>query len=149
MQIEKLNLIVEPAINGLGYELADLEVKQQGRSKLVRLFIDKPEGITLDDCESVSQQVSLLLDVEDPITDDYVLEISSPGLNRTLRKLEHYQRFIGCEIRIRLYSSEDGRRNFRGKLLNATQDKINIEVDGEIYEINQESIEYTRLIPEI
>ena len=63
MQIEKLNLIVEPAVNGLGYELADLEVKQQGHSKLVRLFIDKPEGITLDDCESVSQQVSLLLDV--------------------------------------------------------------------------------------
>jgi ribosome maturation factor RimP len=91
----------------------------------------------------------LLLDVEDPITDDYVLEISSPGLNRTLRKLEHYQRFIGCEIRTRLHPSEDGRRNFRGKLLNATQDKINIEVDGEIYEINQESIEYTRLIPEI
>ena len=86
MQIEKLNLIVEPAVNGLGYELADLEVKQQGRSKLVRLFIDKPEGITLDDCESVSQQVSLLLDVEDPISDDYVLEISSPGLNRTLKK---------------------------------------------------------------
>ena len=149
MQIEKLNLIVEPAVNGLGYELADLEVKQQGRSKLVRLFIDKPEGITLDDCESVSQQVSLILDVEDPITDDYVLEISSPGLNRTLKKLEHYQRFIGCEIRTRLHPSEDGRRNFRGKLLNATEDKINIEVDGEIYEINQESIEYTRLIPEI
>ena len=149
MQIEKLNLIVEPAVNGLGYELADLEVKQQGRSKLVRLFIDKPEGITLDDCESVSQQVSLLLDVEDPISDDYVLEISSPGLNRTLKKLEHYQRFIGCEIRVKLYPSEEGRRNFRGKLLTATQDKINIEVDGEVHEINQELIEYTRLVPEV
>ena len=102
MQIEKINTIVEPAINGMGYELSDIEVKQHGREKLLRLFIDKPDGISLDDCESVSRQVSLLLDVEDPISEDYVLEISSPGLNRTLKKYDHYQKFLNSEVKIKL-----------------------------------------------
>ena len=100
MQIEKINTIVEPAIKGMGYELADIEVKQHGREKLLRLFIDKPDGISLDDCESVSRQVSLLLDIEDPISEDYVLEISSPGLNRTLKKYDHYQQFLDSEVKL-------------------------------------------------
>ena len=87
MYYEELNKLVEPSIKNMGYELSDVEVKQHGRNKLVRLFIDKPEGITLDDCESVSQQISLILDVEDLIPEDYTLEVSSPGLNRKLTKI--------------------------------------------------------------
>ena len=81
MYYEELNKLVEPSIKNMGYELSDIEVKQDGRNKLVRLFIDKPEGITLDDCESVSQQKSLILDVEALMSENYTLEVSSPGFS--------------------------------------------------------------------
>ena len=149
MQIEKINTIVEPAINGMGYELSDIEVKQHGREKLLRLFIDKPDGISLDDCESVSRQVSLLLDVEDPISEDYVLEISSPGLNRTLKKHEHYQKFLNSEVKIKLLPTIEGRRNYRGRLVSASKDQIVVEVDNEKHTIAMRSIENTRLVPEL
>ncbi len=149
MQIEKINTIVEPAINSMGYELSDIEVKQHGREKLLRLFIDKPDGISLDDCESVSLQVGLLLDVEDPIFEGYVLEISSPGLNRTLKKHEHYQKFLECEVKIKLLPTTEGRRNYRGRLISASKDQVVVEVDNEKHTIEMRSIEKTRLVPEL
>ena len=115
----------------------------------MRLFIDKPDGISLDDCESVSRQVSLLLDVEDPISEDYVLEISSPGLNRTLKKYDHYQKFLNSEVKIKLLPTIEGRRNYRGRLISASKDQIVVEVDNEKHTIAMRSIENTRLVPEL
>ena len=149
MYYEELNKLVEPSIKNMGYELSDLEVKQDGRNKLVRLFIDKPEGITLDDCESVSQQISLILDVEDLIPEDYTLEVYSPGLNRKLTKIEHYLRFLGSEVKVKLHPSIDGRKNYKGKLLLADEDEIEIEVDGQMHTIAADTIDSTRLIPGI
>ena len=149
MYYEELNKLVEPSIKNMGYELSDVEVKQDGRNKLVRLFIDKPEGITLDDCESVSQQISLILDVEDLMPENYTLEVSSPGLNRKLTKIEHYLRFLGSEVKVKLHPSVEGRKNFKGKLLLADKDKIKVEVDGQIHKIAADSIDSTRLVTNI
>ena len=111
---EELTKLLEPAIEQLGFELSDLEIKLGGRDGLIRLFIDKADGVGLEDCETVSRQVSALLDVENPVPGHYVLEVSSPGLDRKLTKLEHFQRFIGEDIQVRLLFPVAGRRNFRG-----------------------------------
>jgi ribosome maturation factor RimP len=103
----------------------------------------------LDDCESVSQQISLILDVEDLISEDYTLEVSSPGLNRKLTKIEHYLRFLGSEVKIKLHPSIEGRKNYRGKLLVADEDEIEIEVDGQMHRIATDTIDNTRLVPTI
>ena len=95
MTRDELGELLEPTIERLGYELSDLEVKLGGGSGVVRVFIDHPDGIGLDDCEKVSLAVSALLDVEDPVPGNYDLEVSSPGLNRKLTKVEHFQRFTG------------------------------------------------------
>jgi len=92
---DELATLLEPTVERLGYELADLEVRPGGRNGLVRVFIDGPDGIGLDDCEKVSLAVSALLDVEDPLPGNYNLEVSSPGLDRKLTKVEHFQRFTG------------------------------------------------------
>ena len=143
----KLNDLIKPAIEKMGYELTDLEVKNQGREQLISIFIDNLTGINIEDCEIVSRQISLLLDVENPISGKYTLEISSPGLDRKLTKLNHFKRFIGNELRIKLLRSMDGRRNFRGKLLAANKESIKVQVDDQLYKLPIDMIEIARLVP--
>ena len=147
MDFNDLKLLIEPTVNKIGYELTDLEMKWDGENNLIRLFIDRPEGIGLEDCEAVSQQVGMLMDIEAPIKDDYVLEVSSPGLDRRLTKIEHYLQFLGDEVRIKLTIPQDGRRNFKGNLLTANEDFIEVKVDGEVYKISIDTIDFTRLVP--
>ncbi len=144
---EELTKLLEPAIEQLGFELSDLEVKLGGRDGLIRLFIDKADGVGLEDCETVSRQVSALLDVEDPVPGHYVLEVSSPGLDRRLTKLEHFQRFIGEDIQVKLRFPIAGRRNFRGALRAADGENIDVEVDGESHRLSIATIQSARLIP--
>ncbi len=144
---EELTKLLEPAIEQLGYELSDLEIKLGGRDGLIRLFIDKADGVGLEDCETVSRQVSALLDVENPVPGHYVLEVSSPGLDRKLIKLEHFQRFIGEDIQVRLLFPVAGRRNFRGALRAADEENIDVEVDGESHRLSRATIQSARLIP--
>lgn len=146
---EELNRLLEPTVERLGYELCDVEVNVGGRDGVVRVFIDKPEGVGLDDCEVVSHQVSALLDVEDPLPGHYVLEVSSPGLDRSLKKLEHFQKFIGEEVRIRLRFPIDGRRNFRGELKAADDEHIEVEVDGASHRLPMATIASARLVPSL
>ena len=113
---EELGKLLEPTVERLGYELIDLELRLGGRQGMVRLFIDKPDGIDLDDCERVSRAVSALLDVEDPVPGNYNLEVSSPGLDRKLTKVEHFQRFVGETLKVELRFPIAGRRRFRGTL---------------------------------
>lgn len=145
---DELAVLLGPTVERLGYELADLEVRLGGKSGLIRLFIDKPEGIGLEDCEKVSRAVSALLDVEDPVPGNYNLEVSSPGLDRKLRKVEHFQRFIGQIVNVKLRFPLDGRRRFRGKLLSADDENIVVEVDGESYSLALTTIDTARLVPD-
>jgi ribosome maturation factor RimP len=146
MKVELANLI-EPTIEQLGYELSDLELKLGGRDGIVRVFIDKPDGVDLSDCEIVSRQLSAILDVEDPLPGHYRLEVSSPGLDRRLTKPAHFQRFLGEAVRVKLRFPVAGRRNFRGILRSADDEKIEVEVDGEPHSLQIATIESARLIP--
>jgi ribosome maturation factor RimP len=148
MTAQELARILEPAIEGLGYELADLEVKLGGRGGVVRVFIDHADGISLDDCEKVSMAVSALLDVEDPLPGQYNLEGSSPGLDRKLTKVEHFQRFEGETLKVSMRFPIDGRKRFRGTLLSSDDENIVVEVDGESYSLPLATIDTARLVPE-
>ncbi len=139
--------LLEPALGRMGYELADLEVRLGGNGGLVRVFIDKPDGIDLDDCEKVSLAVSALLDVEDPVPGKYDLEVSSPGLDRKLTKIEHFQRFMGEVVKVQMRFPIAGRRRFRGKLMSLDDENIVVEVDGESHSLALATIDTARLVP--
>jgi len=148
MTSDELRKLLEPAIERLGYELTDLEVRLSGKGGLVGLTIDKPDGIDLDDCEKVSHAMSALLDVEDPVPGNYNLEVSSPGLDRKLTKVEHFQRFEGETLKVTMRLPIEGRRRFRGKLLSSNEENIVVEVDGESHSLPLTMIDTARLVPE-
>jgi ribosome maturation factor RimP len=147
MTAEELSGLLEPVVASLGYEISDLEARLGNADGVIRLFIDKPDGVGLDDCEKVSRQISAFLDVEDPVPGKYVLEVSTPGLDRKLTKPEHFQRFTGEDVRVKLRFPLDGRRNFRGALKAATEESIDVEVDGELHNLPIATIESARLVP--
>lgn len=140
--------MLEPVVNVLGCELVGIEYIQQGRHSILRLYIDKDTGVTVDDCSDVSYQVSGLLDVEDPIKEPYTLEVSSPGLDRLLCKAEHFERFAGHRARIRLRLPQQGRRNFTGVIKSCHNGQVLMDVDGELYALPVDAIEKARLVPE-
>ena len=144
---DELRALLEPAVERLGYELVDLEVRLGGGSGLVRVFIDKPAGIDLDDCEKVSLAVSALLDVEDPVPGNYNLEVSSPGLDRKLTKPAHFQRFAGETVKVQMRFPIEGRRRFRGTLVSSDDENIVVEVDGESHSLPLKTIDTARLVP--
>ena len=148
MTAQELARILEPTIEGLGYELTDLEVKIGGRGGVVRIFIDHADGIGLEDCEKVSLAVSALLDVEDPLPGQYNLEVSSPGLDRKLTKVEHFQRFEGETLKVSMRFPIEGRKRFRGTLVSSDDENIVVEVDGESYSLPLATIDTARLVPE-
>ena len=148
MGTAELIRLLEPTVERLGYELSDLEVRIGGRSGVLRVFIDHPDGIGLDDCEKVSLAVSALLDVEDPLPGKYNLEVSSPGLDRKLTKVEHFQRFEGETLKVSMRFPIDGRKRFRGKLLSSDDENIVVEVDGESYSLPMATIDTARLVPQ-
>ena len=148
MTADELAVLLEPTVERLGYELSDLEVRIGGKGGQIRVFIDKPEGIGLADCEKVSEAVSALLDVEDPVPGNYNLEVSSPGLDRKLTKVEHFQRFMGEVVKVKTRFPVEGRRRFRGKLMSANEDGIVVEVDGQLHSLALATIDTARLVPE-
>ena len=147
MTSDELTTLLEPAIVRLGYELSDLELKVGGKHGVLRLFIDKADGIGLDDCEKVSRAVGALLDVEDPLPGHYDLEVSSPGLDRKLTKLEHFQRFTGETVKVQMRFPIEGRRRFRGTLVSSDDENIVVEVDGESHTLPVATIDTARLVP--
>jgi ribosome maturation factor RimP len=147
MTRDELAKLLEPTVERLGYELSDLEAKIGSQNGLVRLFIDRPEGISLDDCEKVSLAVSAFLDIEDPLPGQYNLEVSSPGADRKLTKLAHYLRFAGEDVKVQMRFPIGDRRRFRGKLLSADEQNIVVEVDGESHTLPVANIDIARLVP--
>lgn len=144
---DELQKLLEPSVERLGYELADLEVRLGSKGGLVRVFIDKPDGIDLDDCEKVSLAVSAILDVEDPVPGNYNLEVSSPGLDRKLTKVEHFQRFAGEIVKVQTRFPIEGRRRFRGTLVSSDDENIVVVVDGESHSLPLKTIDTARLVP--
>ena len=144
----QLIALLEPTIEALGYELSDLELIFAGGSGVLRLFIDRPEGIRVEDCEAVSRQISGLLDVENPIQGDYDLEVSSPGMDRKLVKPAHFDRFAGQPVKGKFRAMIDGRRRFAGVLIGRDGDKARLQVDGTELTVPIDDIELIRLVPE-
>jgi ribosome maturation factor RimP len=145
---ERLIALTEPLLGQLGYELVDLE-HVPGRSHAqVRLFIDRPEGVGIEDCERVSHEVSALFDVNDPVATAYTLEVSSPGLDRVLRTPAHFERFVGRRIWVELDAPRDGRRRFTGTLMAADAAGVELNVDGQVVVLPHADIGRARLVPE-
>ncbi len=138
--------LLEPTVSALGYELLEVEHRSGGNG-VVRLFIDGPEGIGLDDCERVSEQVSALLDVEDPIPGHYTLEVSSPGSRRVLNRPAHFERFAGERVKVQLKLPRDGRRRFTGTLTGIHGQVIGLRVDNQDVELELDWIERAQLAP--
>jgi len=145
---EKLYEIITPVVEALGYELVGIEYVSQGRHSVLRIYIDSENGINVDDCTSVSHQVSGVLDVEDPVKGAYNLEISSPGLDRPLFDEAHYERYAGQQVKVQLTTPLEGRRKFQGVLLGVKEGKVIISVDGAEYLLPFASIDKANLVPE-
>ena len=122
--IASLWKLIEPVVEPEGMELVDLEFKPEMGSWVLRLYIDAPLGVTLDDCQLISRQVGALLDIKDPIEQSYRLEVSSPGINRVLRKEQHFSRYAGSPVRIKTRRKLEGRRNFQGILRGVENSRI-------------------------
>lgn len=140
---------LESGVRALGFELVDVELAGGRQHKTLRVYIDSSQGVTVDDCADVSRQLSAILDVEDPFPGTYTLEVSSPGLDRPLVAPADFQRFQGATVKVRLFAPLDGRRNFTGRLVGATQADIVVEVDKEEFRLPFETIERARLVPQV
>lgn len=146
---ENLLEIVRGAVEPLGYELVGVEYQSQGRGgSLLRVYIDHEEGIGVDDCATVSHQVSGVLDVEDPIRENYSLEVSSPGVDRPLFFERDYVRFAGERVSIRLRTKLHDRRRYEGVLKGLQDGKVLVDMDGEVASLPLELIDKARLVPE-
>ncbi len=146
---ERLATLINTTVNGLGYEVWGYEYRPHAESALLRVFIDSEEGITVDDCGIVSNQLGAALDVEDLISVAYILEVSSPGLDRVLFTPAHYARYQGQQIKVRTRLPVDKRRNFVGKLLQANAQTISMEVEEKVVEIPYDVIDRGRLVLDI
>lgn len=142
----EIQALLERVVAQLGYELVDFEMSNRG--KLLRLFIDKPEGITIDDCVLVSNHISHLLAVEHDVDYDR-LEISSPGLDRVLKKASDFTRFAGSRVKIKLRVPVEGRKNFVGVLQGLEDGQLVVERDGAIFRLALTNVEKARLDPEL
>jgi len=146
---QRLQDLLEPVVDGLGYELWHLELAGGGRNRLLRLYIDAPGGITLEDCEAVSHEVSAALDVADPLPDAYRLEVSSPGLDRPLVTAAHFGRFVGERARFTLYAPVNGQRRFTATVAGVEGDIVRFRHEGEELTVNLADIAKARLAPEL
>ena len=144
-----LNDLVGSVVTGMGYEFVGCELLSQNRSSVLRIYIDKEKGVTLDDCSRVSYQISAMLDVEDPIQGRYTLEVSSPGLDRPLFEIAHYQKFLGKQIKVRLHTPLNDRRNFVGTLLKVEGNDIHVLVDQNEVVLSFSSIDKAKVIADV
>ncbi len=147
--VKTLNQLIEPAVEAVGYEFVGLEYVTQRPHSVLRVYIDSDDGIQVDDCAKVSRQVSAVLDVEDPITGQYNLEVSSPGLDRPLFKQAHFVQCIGQNVSVRLATGMNGRRHFKGILKQVDAQNITLECDDDqSFVLDFEKIDKANVIPD-
>lgn len=140
--------LFEPVISGMGYDLIEIEHFPNPKHGVLRLYIDKEGGVLIDDCSAVSRQISALIDVEDPVRGQFNLEVSSPGLDRPLRRVKDFQRFTGSKVKLKTAVPLEGQRNFSGRLLEANDEVVVIETDSEELSLPMNVIEKARIVPE-
>lgn len=143
---QKLTDMLRPAVAETGKELLGVEFISAGNNSVLRLFIDHENGINVDDCAEVSRQVGAILDVEDPISSEYNLEVSSPGVDRPLFELSHFQEVIGEIVNVKLSMPLNGRRKFKGILTAIENDTLIVEVDGIDYELVMNNVDKANLV---
>lgn len=144
---QQLNDLLKPVVEALGFDFWGLEYISQGKNSVLRVFIDKEEGISVDDCAVVSRQVSGVMDVEDPITSEYSLEVSSPGLDCPIFTLEQFKHFVGELIEVKLRYAYEGRRKFKGQLIGIEDEEdIVVHVDSHEYLLPIDAIDKANLI---
>ncbi len=148
MSTNRLVNLVQPLIEELGYEFVGLEHSSNPKNAVLRIYIDQEGGIDLDDCGAVSREVAAMLDVEDPISGHYNLEISSPGLDRLLFTPEQFDHFAGNAVKVTLFAPEDGRRRFSGRILEVQDQMIHLDIDGAEITLNFANIAKARLVPD-
>ncbi|HSH43451.1 MAG TPA: ribosome maturation factor RimP [Arenicellales bacterium] len=144
----ELQDLLEPGAQALGFEVLAVETTGGPGQAVLRVYIDGPDGVTVDDCARASHQFSAILDVEDPIPGHYTLEVSSPGLDRPLTRARHFQAVVGQEIRVRTDTALEGRKRFRGTLRGADSETLEMVVDGVTYRIPLSRVEKARLVPD-
>ncbi|MDX1608684.1 MAG: ribosome maturation factor RimP [Halofilum sp. (in: g-proteobacteria)] len=143
---EAIRTTVEPVVTGLGYELVGVEYGGGPGNGRLRVYIDTAGGVTLDDCEAVSRDLSAALDVDDPIPEAYVLEVSSPGINRPLFGRADFERFCGERVSVRLDQPLQGRRKFKGLLVRVEGEEALVEVDGTTWRLPLAAVEQANVI---
>lgn len=144
---ELLQEMITPIIASLGCELWGLEYLTQGRYTTLRIFIDAANGVSLEDCEKVSRQISAVMDVEDPIQGEYTLEVSSPGMDRPLYTFAQYARYVGETVNLRLRMARDGRRRFKGEILSVENNEVRVMVEGKEYVFAVDAIDKANIEP--
>jgi ribosome maturation factor RimP len=147
---DRLEALLAPIVEDLGYEFVGLEYSSNPKNRLLRVYIDKPEtGVDVDDCADVSREVSAVMDVEEPIPGQYTLEVSSPGIERPLFTAEHFLRFVGETARVQMLVPVDGRRRFKGRILGVDEGVVRLDVDGEEFSLDVAGMEKARLAPDL
>lgn len=125
----EIEQLIQPTVENLGYDLWGCEYLAQGKHSLLRIYIDKADGIGVEDCEKISRQVSAILDVEDPIPGNYSLEVSSPGIPRPLFRTSQYERYIGLDVQIKLFKPVDSKRKFVGTIVSVDENTLVLSIE--------------------
>ena len=148
---DKLTELLRPAVEGLGYELVGIEHLPMGKHTVLRIYIDSANGITVDDCSSVSHQVSGVLEVEEPIKGQFTLEVSSPGIDRPLFNFEQFKKFVGSKVKLKLYHAIDGKRKITGLIESIDGDDINIkDADSDAsFQLQMDDIDKANIITDL
>jgi len=146
--VTSLEELIKPGLDDMGIELVDIQYVKEGGHWFLRIFIDQPGGIGLEDCQRVSGYVDPLLDEHDPVPHAYTLEVSSPGIERPLKKLADYERFAGRQISLNTFVPVEGRRKFKGVLMGASNQSVTLEAEGNNIVIPMEQVASARLIAE-
>jgi len=148
-QISLLHKIIDPVAEAMGYEVVRIALQNSARGgpMTLQVMAERPDGTMLiEDCTKLSREISVILDVEDPISAEYMLEVSTPGIDRPLTRRKDFENYAGYEAKIELSVPEDGRRRYRGKLLGITDDTVKIEVDGEVFDVDFNNINRSKLV---
>lgn len=145
MSLENIRAVIEPIIQRLGFELWDCQLHQSGSHSLLRVYIDRAEGVTLDDCTRVSREIGAILEVEDAIKNRYHLEISSPGLERNLITLQHFQRYVGRIVKIKLRIARDGKKQLVGQIEKVMDGNIFLKTEDSVMSIVLNDIQRANL----
>ncbi len=146
-QDAQLRDLIEPVVTALGYDLWGLDYQTGGRQTLLRIYIERADGVDVDDCAKVSRQVSSIFDVEDPIVGEYTLEVSSPGLDRPLYSKEQFEQYVGETVKVRLRVAFEGRKKFTGTLTGVEDEDVVVAVDNDEYLLPLELIDKANVVP--